>query len=76
MSKGDSALGFKIDPTVDNAWGITYLYGCVGLMISDPNFVIGTHTFLLFLYPLIPMHVPRDESGELSLSILSSIPFD
>lgn len=40
---GDSALFFRIDPSVDNAWGITYLYGCTALMISDPEFVIGTH---------------------------------
>jgi hypothetical protein len=40
---GDSALPFRIDQSVDNAWGITYLYGCTALMISDPNFVIGTH---------------------------------
>ena len=40
---GDSALPFRIDQSVDNAWGITYLYGCTALMISDPDFVIGTH---------------------------------
>ena len=40
---GDSALAFKIDQSVNNAWGITYLYGCTALMISDPDFVIGTH---------------------------------
>lgn len=40
---GDSALFFRIVQSVDNAWGVTYLYGCTALMISDPKFVIGTH---------------------------------
>ncbi|PMD16939.1 hypothetical protein NA56DRAFT_282629 [Hyaloscypha hepaticicola] len=40
---GDSALPFRIDQSVDNAWGVTYLYGCTALMISDPNFVIVAH---------------------------------
>ncbi|KAH8688690.1 hypothetical protein BGW36DRAFT_412670 [Talaromyces proteolyticus] len=40
---GDSALAFGIDQSVDNAWGITYLYGCTALMISDPKFVIVAH---------------------------------
>lgn len=34
---------FRIDQSVDNAWGVTYLYGCTALIISDPNFVIGTY---------------------------------
>jgi hypothetical protein len=40
---GDSALPFTINQSVDNVWGVTYLYGCTALMISDPKFVIGTH---------------------------------
>ncbi|KAF7876438.1 hypothetical protein EAF04_001529 [Stromatinia cepivora] len=43
MAQGDSALAFSIDQTKDNVWGITYLYGCTALMISDPNFVIVAH---------------------------------
>ncbi|KFZ25035.1 hypothetical protein V502_00489 [Pseudogymnoascus sp. VKM F-4520 (FW-2644)] len=39
---GDSALPFTVDHLVDNVWGITYLYGCTALMISDPDFVIET----------------------------------
>ncbi|KAH8159432.1 hypothetical protein CIB48_g8816 [Xylaria polymorpha] len=42
-AQGDSALPFSIDQTRDNAWGVTYLYGCTALMISDPNFVIVAH---------------------------------
>ncbi|KFY95281.1 hypothetical protein V498_03436 [Pseudogymnoascus sp. VKM F-4517 (FW-2822)] len=40
---GDSALFFRIVQSVDNAWGVTYLYGCTALMISDPKFVIVAH---------------------------------
>ncbi|OBT40126.1 hypothetical protein VE00_09954 [Pseudogymnoascus sp. WSF 3629] len=40
---GDSALFFRIDQSVDNAWGVTYLYGCTALLISDPRFVIVAH---------------------------------
>ncbi|KAI0471185.1 hypothetical protein F4859DRAFT_109617 [Xylaria cf. heliscus] len=42
-AQGDSALPFSIDQTRDNVWGVTYLYGCTALMISDPNFVIVAH---------------------------------
>ncbi|KAF2725461.1 hypothetical protein K431DRAFT_342907 [Polychaeton citri CBS 116435] len=42
-AQGDSAKYFKIDRTVSNAWGITYLYGCAGILISDPDFVIVAH---------------------------------
>lgn len=70
---GDSALPFSIDQSVDNAWGVTYLYGCTALMISDPNFVIGTHhgpcrkphpTIVLFalllLMPCIVAHMQQE----------------
>ncbi|KAI0140469.1 hypothetical protein GGR57DRAFT_425924 [Xylariaceae sp. FL1272] len=40
---GTSALFFPINPDEDNAWGITYLYGCTALVISDPEFVIVAH---------------------------------
>ncbi|KFY92069.1 hypothetical protein V498_05170 [Pseudogymnoascus sp. VKM F-4517 (FW-2822)] len=42
-AKGDSALYFPIDQSEDNAWGVTYLYGCTALLISDPRFVIVAH---------------------------------
>lgn len=61
MAKGDSALGFTIDQTVDNAWGITFLYGCTALIISDPQFVIGTHIYYLYFYLMIPKHLDPDE---------------
>ncbi|KAH7341197.1 hypothetical protein BKA66DRAFT_577161 [Pyrenochaeta sp. MPI-SDFR-AT-0127] len=40
---GDSALYFKIDQSTNDAWGITFLYGCTALMISDPEHVIVAH---------------------------------
>ncbi|CZR59408.1 uncharacterized protein PAC_09300 [Phialocephala subalpina] len=43
LAMGDSALPFTIDQSVDNAWGITFLYGCTALMISDPEFVVVAH---------------------------------
>ncbi|PQE24856.1 hypothetical protein CJF31_00008121 [Rutstroemia sp. NJR-2017a BVV2] len=43
MAQGDSAKYFAIDQTKDNAWGITFLYGCTALMISDAEFVIVAH---------------------------------
>ncbi|KAF2797158.1 hypothetical protein K505DRAFT_334554 [Melanomma pulvis-pyrius CBS 109.77] len=40
---GDSALYFKIDQSKTDAWGITFLYGCTALMISDPEHVVVAH---------------------------------
>jgi hypothetical protein len=41
MAKGDSALPFTVDPNKSEAWGITYLYGCTAILISDPKYVLG-----------------------------------
>lgn len=43
---GDSALHFNVKDTQSDAWGFTYLHGCTGILISDPNFVIGKDWFL------------------------------
>jgi hypothetical protein len=51
MAKGDSAYMFNVDPNKSNAWGITYLYGCTAIMISDPAFVVGKY-FIVFFSPL------------------------
>jgi len=32
---GDSATFFNIDTATSNTWGITYMYGCSGIIISD-----------------------------------------
>ena len=40
---GSNAIYHKIDRTMDTAYGITYLYGCTGILISDPDFlIVGT----------------------------------
>jgi hypothetical protein len=44
---GDSALYFKIDQEKTDAWGITFLYGCTALMITNPKHVIGQHELYL-----------------------------
>jgi hypothetical protein len=38
---GESAYYFKVDPNKSDVWGTTQLYGCTGILISDPTFVIG-----------------------------------
>jgi hypothetical protein len=37
---GSSAIFHKWDRSQEGAYGITYLYGCTGILISDPEFVI------------------------------------
>jgi hypothetical protein len=46
-AKGDSAADFAVDPDKSDAWGVTYLYGCTAILISDPKFVIGKYCSLL-----------------------------
>jgi hypothetical protein len=61
-AKGDSALPFTVDPNKSEAWGITYLYGCTAIMISDPKYVLGKSCFLfgasghlyLWRHPIAP----------------------
>ena len=45
IARGDSALTFTDFHGADDKWGVTYLYGCTALMISDPDFVVGTSIF-------------------------------
>jgi hypothetical protein len=40
-------LYFKIDQEKTDAWGITFLYGCTALMITNPKHVIGQHELSL-----------------------------
>ncbi|KAF9701233.1 hypothetical protein EKO04_000417 [Ascochyta lentis] len=40
---GDSALHFNVKEAQSDAWGITYLHDCTGILISDPKFVIVAH---------------------------------
>lgn len=61
VAKGDSAKFFEIDQSEDDAWAIAYLHGCTALMISDPNFVIGT-------FPSRPM---VDRRGRRLLTVVS-----
>lgn len=37
---GNSAQYHKWDRSEEKAYGITYLYGCLGIIISDPDFCI------------------------------------
>lgn len=40
-AQGISALEFTIDHSKSDAWGISYLYGCTGIVITDHDFIVG-----------------------------------
>lgn len=42
---GSSAIYHKWDRSANVAYGITYLYGCTGILISDPGFMIVGKSF-------------------------------
>jgi hypothetical protein len=45
--KGDSAHYERIDGSESITWGITYLYGCTAIVVTDPKFFIGKYLYLV-----------------------------
>lgn len=57
LAQGDSVLTFNIDgSTPKNAWGITYLHGCLGLMGHSQNGVLVSHFQEVFSVLLLLHH--------------------
>jgi hypothetical protein len=40
---GNQAKEIRYSPAVAKTWALTYLYGCTGIMITDPRFIVMGH---------------------------------